>query len=289
MTRLRSDREGAARGAAPLVVLADAELALRDGLDRLFAGWGAAVGARATAYQTLLPVDALRTIDYWDNFPHLALLAAPARETGYDRLAAAAADGAFPPEVLDAAGYALPSAACYAAYLHLAGQVVPDDHKITTVATCFRRETHFEGLRRLLSFTMREIVCVGGRDAALEHLESSTRRLLDFSARLGLPLEVEVASDPFFDPNASRSVVAKLFPVKQEFVYRAPGHDAGLAIASVNFHRNFFGERCGITTGTGEAAYTSCVAFGLERWIAALTSEFGSDHAELGERLRAAA
>jgi seryl-tRNA synthetase len=277
------------RDHAALVVLNSAELALRNQLDGLFAGWGTEAGAAPMAFPSLLPVEALATIDYWDNFPHLALLATGAREDGYAKLGSAASMQSIDSDLLAPAEYALPSAACYAAYLNLSGSVVPDQHKITTVATCYRRETRFEGLRRLLSFTMREVIHVGEREAALDHLATFKARLLDFSARLGLPLEVEVASDPFFDPNASRAVIAQLFPVKQEFVFRSERHPDGLAIASVNFHRNFFAERCGITTGTGEPAFTSCVAFGLERWLSALTAQFGGDHAEIGQRLAAAA
>ncbi|HTZ44505.1 MAG TPA: hypothetical protein VMB79_11650 [Jatrophihabitans sp.] len=272
----------------PLVVLGPDELALRAELDRVFAGWGIEAGAAPMAYPTLLPVDQLTALDYWDNFPHLALLATGAAPESYGQLTAASAGG-FAPGLLAPAEYALPSAACYAAYLHLGDSVVPAAHKVTTVATCFRRESHFEGLRRLLSFTMREIVCVGEREQALAHLDAFKARLAGFAERLGLPLSIEVASDPFFDPDASRSLMAQLFPVKQEFVCRTERNPDGLAIASVNFHRNFFAERCRITTEDGELAFTSCVAFGLERWLSALTSQFGPDPVELRERVAAAA
>ena len=64
----------------------------------------------------------------------------------------------------------------------------------------------------------------------------------------------------------------KLFPQKEEMVY-----GRSLAIASLNFHRNFFGERCGIRTADGEPAFTGCVAFGIERWLHALLERFAGD------------
>jgi len=280
--------EQADRTRQPLVVLGPDELALRAELDRIFTGWGVEAGAAPMAYPALLPVDQLTTLDYWDNFPHLALLATGARQESFPELTAYSAGG-IDASLLAPAEYALPSAACYAAYLHLSDTVVPAAHKVTTVATCFRRESHFEGLRRLLSFTMREVVCVGEREQALAHIDASKARLTGFAERLGLPLSVEVATDPFFDPDASRSLMARLFPVKQEFVCRTERNPDGLAIASVNFHRNFFAERCRITTEDGELAFTSCVAFGLERWLSALTSQFGPDLGEIRQRVLEAA
>jgi hypothetical protein len=58
-------------------------------------------------------------------------------------------------------------------------------------------------------------------------------------------------------------------PVKFEFV-----SDDGTAIASVNRHRNFFGERLGIFFGD-EDAYSGCLAFGVERWVHAVLQVHG--------------
>lgn len=277
--------EATDRGSSGLAVLGPLELALRSELDRIFTSWATAAGAAPMAYQALLPVADLAALDYWQNFPQLALVAAGARNDAFGRLTAASATG-FPADLLSSAEYALPSAACYAAYLDLRNSTVPAAHLITTVATCFRRERQFEGLRRLLSFNMREIVCLGEREASLDHLATFKAKILAFADRLELPLDVEVATDPFFEPSASKSLVAKLFPVKQEFVFRSSEHPEGLAISSVNFHRNFFAERCAISTEDGAVAFTSCVAFGLERWLSAVCAQFGPPSHELVERVR---
>jgi hypothetical protein len=63
-----------------------------------------------------------------------------------------------------------------------------------------------------------------------------------------------------------------------------------LAIASVNTHRNFFGERCEIRReNSDEYAYTSCVAFGLERWLSVLLDKYDGDAQRALEAVRAAA
>jgi hypothetical protein len=43
----------------------------------------------------------------------------------------------------------------------------------------------------------------------------------------------------------------------------------GLAIASVNRHGTFFGERFHISDESGAPVHTACIAFGLDRWAAA--------------------
>ncbi|MGW7579340.1 aminoacyl--tRNA ligase-related protein [Streptomyces sp. NPDC054765] len=269
--------------AGGLAVLGPRNLGVRDALDQTFASWGTAAGADPMAYPPLLRTDDLEKLDYWKNFPHLALLAAGARHDRTEHLVAAA-PSEIPGDLLEPAQYALPSAACYAVYLDLAQQQLSAPRKITTVSTCFRREDHFDGLRRLLGFSMREVVCLGDRETVLEHVSTFKERIRLFAERLDLPLAVQPATDPFFEQDAARTLMQQLFPVKEEFVY-----GDGLAIASVNFHRNFFGERCEITQDDGSPVFTSCVAFGLERWLAALTDRFGIDCPDLPERIRAAA
>jgi seryl-tRNA synthetase len=281
----KTDHRGSTEIEGGLAVLGPEPLAVRAELDRIFASWGANAGAVEIAYPSLLRIEDLAKIDYWANFPHLALLVAGARD---DRVGELTTVGnvAIDSDLLSSAEYALPSAACYAVYLNLRGQNLATACKVTTVSTCFRRESHYDGLRRLLSFTMREIVCVGDRETVLDHVASCKARAAEFAQRLDLPLSIETATDPFFDPSASRSLVQKLFPVKEEFVFRGEPDKKGLAIASANFHRNFFGERCDIKLSDGTVAFSSCFAFGLERWLAALHERFGPSWPEILAHVR---
>ncbi|MFC5826538.1 aminoacyl--tRNA ligase-related protein [Nonomuraea insulae] len=246
---------------------------LRAALETRFTGWAAESGAAAMLYPPLVPVADLERIDYFRNFPHLALLGSGLNsETIAQYGDTGLAGSTVPATALTDPAYALPSAACYQVYFDLAGQQLDLPRQVTTVATCFRREDHYDGLRRLLGFSMREVVCVGDRDTVREHLSSYKEMLTGYLATLGLPVKVEPATDPFFESGGSggaRALMAQLFPVKEEFLYGGT-----LAIASVNFHRNFFGERCDIRTADGSPAFTGCVAFGIERWISALTTHF---------------
>ncbi|AEW96638.1 MULTISPECIES: class-II aminoacyl-tRNA synthetase family protein [Streptomycetaceae] len=263
-----------------LVILDPDRTDLLRELDRIFAGWGASAGAREILPPPLYPVSDLEKFDVYDNFPHLALAAAPLDlQTGEGR----PEQGRFAPGDLLPARLGLPHATCYGAYLYYEGTHVADDTLVTLVNRCFRNETHYSGLRRLLTFQMREIVALGAYEHTQRVIADFTARITAFAEALALPLAKEAATDPFFSNDGARALLARLSPVKYEFQLD------GLAIASVNTHRNFFGERCAIKrAGTDSYAYTGCVAFGLERWLSVLLDAHGGDAPAALEAVRAA-
>jgi hypothetical protein len=130
---------------------------------------------------------------------------------------------------------------------------------------------------------MREFVYIGGRDEAREHVELHKNWISTLLNELGLEFVIDVAQDPFYDGEASRSVLQRLDPVKWEFRVPAFDQSRSVAIASVNLHKNFFGDRCSMTY-LGESAFSSCVAFGLERWLWAF-DEYGLTLEDVNSRL----
>jgi seryl-tRNA synthetase len=259
-----------------LATLGPELVGLRNALEGRFLGWATEIGALPMLFPALIRADRLEKLDYFKNFPHLAVVASrilPHRLHAHYAQGGTVADG-IPGADLADGHYVLPSAACYNVYLHLDGTVLSGPRYVTTVATCFRNEDTFTELQRLWSFSMREIVCLGRAAEVERHLGDFKARILGFAAALGMALDIEVASDPFYQPGGSRALMQKLFPQKEELLY-----GRSLAIASLNFHRNFFGERCNIKTADGQAAFTGCVAFGLERWLHALLDRFDQNAA----------
>ncbi|CAM5423216.1 MULTISPECIES: hypothetical protein [Streptomyces] len=258
-----------------LRVLDGGQLRLLRAIDSVFRRLADGWDAPEFRFPFLMQCRDLDTFDYYDNFPHLGLAAT---RLDPERVAPLLAESGrplerIPTEVMQPTGFALPSAACYAIYVELAGTTLPAEGAMrTTLGTCFRNEDHYDGLQRLLGFSMREIVCIGPEDVAKNHLLRAKDAVQTLCAELGLDFEIEVATDPFFDKNSGKAKMQRLFPVKEEFVVN------GLAIGSVNYHRNFFGERCGIQAGDA-TAHTSCLAFGLERWVHTLTERFGGTDA----------
>lgn len=252
-----------------LLFMGSGEAGLLHRLDRTFEQWGVLDGAEAVIGAPLLPVGDLAKLDYYRNFPHQALVvnALDLKHRPDDTEATTLTS--FPPERLQDAEIALPSATCYAVYLGLQGTAV-ENRLVTLVGRCFRREEHYTGLRRLMGFHMREVVALGTREFVEAHIARFSERVLAFAEALGLTMRKEAASDPFFDGESSRALLQLISPVKHEFIVD------DLAIASVNKHRNFFGERCSIQqAGNGQPVFTSCAAFGLERWLSVLHQRHG--------------
>ena len=118
---------------------------------------------------------------------------------------------------------------------------------------------------------MREIVCVGPAAWVSSQLLVAVKRLTALASRLGLHGTWEPAEDPFFLPAAAgKALMQRVLGVKEE--YRC--HD--LALASINRHGTFFGERFSIRGDDGSPIHTACLAVGLDRWSAQLSASVNS-------------
>jgi hypothetical protein len=223
---------------------------LAEEVDGAVLAWAAGLGAAPEHHPELLTVEQLSRIDYFDSFPHLAHRVTPWLSEPAD-------------DVL-----VLTSAACYGIYFSRTGTTAADRTLLTVRQTCRRREDEYAPLRRQREFQMREVVMIGSQAAVEKHLHDGQEAIRAIADSLGVGGSFQTASDPFFRKDDPRLLHQKLFPTKQEFV-----DTSGLAIASVNAHRNFFGERCGIQLADHSHAFTGCVAFGLERWVDALTRD----------------
>ncbi|MFD0148053.1 hypothetical protein ACWGQ4_04525 [Streptomyces sp. NPDC055721] len=280
-TRSTALPDGGLKNPGPgLLTLDPVHTALLHGLDDLLTGLAARLSAPEVVGPPLLSVEGLARLDYFRNFPHLGVSAGRFTPEALDGLAA----GENPAELpLRPTGHLLPSATCYGLLLSLEGRDVGEDGlRLSATGRCFRNETHYDGLRRLWGFHMREVLYLGTKQGAVEHLEKGAEFIQELAGLLGLELTRATADDPFYDRGGSRARLMALDPVKHEF--SAPD---GTAIASVNRHRNFFGERLDIRAGAAGPAYSACVAFGVERWVHAMILAHGTPEQALA-RLRAA-
>jgi seryl-tRNA synthetase len=199
--------------------------------------------------------------------------AAPERHPvtiGVDVLARTGYLASFPHQVNFAGNRVLTPAACYHLYPAREGQKLDGPLYLTTVNTCFRRETAYVPLRRQWSFTMREIVCVGTQAEVTAFLDRARELAGALCDLAGIQITWEHATDPFYRADDPGYLMQKVAPVKFE------ARRGDLAIASVNAHHDHFGATFGIQRA-GEPAHSGCLAFGIERWLAAIFDCHGGD------------
>jgi seryl-tRNA synthetase len=242
-------------------------------IDQLFVRWAHLWSAQPYAFANMISAKELNKMGYFGSFPHLVTFAATPNQQSQDQLAKADClkeDGCLAVQGFNHIKDVLTPAACYHFYINLEGAKFDSAQYFTTIAKCFRREEEYKPLQRQSVFSMREIVCIGSAQEVMTFLEHFQILLGRFFEANALPVSFVQATDPFFDPKTSpKYLMQKLKPLKTEMVF-----DGSLAIGSINFHRNFFGETYALGRN-GKAAYSGCVAFGLERWMYALMSPYG--------------
>ncbi len=249
-------------------------------LDRLFLRWARECGADEYLFPPFIAARELSKLDYFRSFPHLVTFATTldASEENLKQFATG--------EPLNDAGEVqlavqspirevLTPAACYHFYVRFQRETLASARYVTTRATCYRREACYSPLERQWSFSMREIVCLGTAEEVKEYLARYQEKVDRFFRSIELPVEWKNATDPFFNPSRNpKYLLQKLDPVKTEMIF-----EDKLAIGSINFHRNYFGEAFEILRD-GREAFSGCVAFGLERWIYAFLSRFGLNQSD---------
>ncbi len=241
-------------------------------LDDRFLAWAKALGAQEHRFPSLIAVESLAPIAYLSSFPHLATFASCGTrdESALRTIAANAGDVRH--DLLDAPKHLLTPAACYHFYHRLAGTEIDTPVFLTTKCQCHRREEYYLPLQRQWCFEMRELVCIGDVGTIDRFTRHCAERVDTLLRELRIEATWKTATDPFFDPAADPKALAQLLePTKLELCL--PG---GLAIASSNRHRSFFGE-CYDIRLKGRPAESACVAFGLERWLFAMFETHGAD------------
>lgn len=226
-----------------------------------------------------IPLEALARADYFASFPQWLTAAShlSERPEALQAVARSAEPAHAARSALAPASAALPPAVCYHAYAALADRAVNSPTLLTAQATCWRHEgEELRPLERGWAFTMREVVCLGHPHTVAAFREWGVAEALGLAESLGLRPRVEGATDPFFAPAArGRELLQRLKALKHEVLVPIGG-GRELAIASANDHETFFGLSFGIRLTDGAPASSSCVAFGLERWLLAFLVEHGT-------------
>ncbi len=173
----------------------------------------------------------------------------------------------------------LSPAACFPVYpITAARGVAPETGYIFDVAAdCFRREPSSD-IDRLQSFRMREFVRIGAREQVMAFRSEWIDRSIGMAEQLGLPHEIQQASDPFFGIGSQILAASQIGQsAKFELLMPIRPQAQPTACMSFNYHQDYFGRCWDIKTSDGGAAHTACVAFGVDRLGVALFATHGLD------------
>ncbi|WP_054313680.1 amino acid--[acyl-carrier-protein] ligase [Mesorhizobium sp. 1M-11] len=173
----------------------------------------------------------------------------------------------------------LTPAACYPLYPTVAkrGPLPENGGLFDLQSYCFRHEPSNDPARMQL-FRMREYVRLGTPDQVMAFRNDWMERGKALMASVGLPVEIDVANDPFFG-RAGRMMKNNQRDQNLKFELLIPitSTTKPTACMSFNYHQDHFGKDWKISTADGGVAHSACVGFGLERIALALLNHHGLD------------
>lgn len=160
-----------------------------------------------------------------------------------------------------------------AACLHVFPQLFKTTLKHPRSSLVLARAMRYENAQhkfpfRTSGFHMLEFVMFGDR-VELETVRLAIRKMLERElSSLKIPGKFTVATDAFFlEKSEGARILQKMKQLKLEF--QLPVGKELIALMSINNHEEYFTDRFDIRLSKGHAASSFCVAFGLERLVAA--------------------
>ena len=234
-------------------------------------------GAETLTFPPIVARALIEKVGYMDNFPQLC--GSINSFFGNEREARALSERVHAGErwedLLAITESMLTPAACYPVYPMFSGLLREGGRLVTTMNWVYRHEPSAEPTR-LQSFRMREYIRVGTPDEVIAWRNTWLERGLALLRSLQLPVQSDVANDPFFG-RAGKIMAASQRDQRLKFEILCPviSVEKPTAICSFNWHQDHFSGSFGIRSSDGEVASTACLGFGLERVTLALIKTHG--------------
>jgi seryl-tRNA synthetase len=265
---------------------------IRTALARLVTQAAAPEAPEEISFPPLIPRHDLETVGYLKTFPHLAGSVfsfegdeSAAREQS--ELASRHEDWSSYQTITD---LVLTPAACYPVYPAIAmrGPLAAEGVMVDAGAAYVFRHEPSGDPARMQMFHQRELVRIGAQQTVQAWREHWRERAVELLSGLGLDVQLEVASDPFFG-RAGRMLAASQKSQQLKFEITAPiAGPERTAVASFNYHQDHFGEAFGIRLEDGSTAHSACLGFGLERITLALLVAHGHASGDWPQAVRGA-
>ena len=247
--------------------------------DELVSRLPEASGAEEMMFPPILPRSLIEKLGYLDNFPQLAgsvhsFMGNQAQARDLSERVNAALNWE---ELLEPTEVMLVPAACYPVYPLFSGLLADRGRLVTLLSWVYRHEPSDEPTR-LQSFRIREFVRVGKPELVLAWRDAWLQRGLALLGSLGLPVQSDVASDPFFG-RIGKIMAANQLDQRLKFEILVPviSQEKPTAVCSFNWHQDHFSSKFGIRNADQSMAHTACLGFGLERITLALLKTHGLD------------
>ena len=245
-------------------------------------------GATELTFPPIIARTMIERLGYLDNFPQLSgsIHSFFGKEQQARELSQRVHDGQRWEDLLDVTESMLIPAACYPVYPVFSGLLPEGGRLITVKGWCYRHEPSAEPTR-LQSFRMREFIRVGRPDEVEAWRDGWLQRGLALLRSLALPVQSDVANDPFFG-RAGKMMAASQREQRLKFEIMVPVISATspTAICSFNWHQEHFTATFGIRAAGEQVAHTACLGFGLERCTLALLKTHGLDPATWPDAVR---
>jgi len=237
----------------------------------------AADGAELFTFPPVIDRRVLERVGYMDSFPDLC--GAVYSFAGGDREARELSErihaGKPWGDALGMSNLVLNPAACYPLYPTLSGTLPPEGRLVTMLNWVYRHEPSPEATR-MQAFRVREFVRAGSLAQVLAWRDMWLERGVTLLCSLQLQATTEVASDPFFGRGGRMLAHSqKEQKLKYEVLIPVNCAEQPTAVCSFNYHQQHFGSTFAIQGADGQAAYSACLGFGLERVTMALFRAHG--------------
>lgn len=260
--------------------------------DSIFLKWAKELGAEEYIYPDLIDIDTLNKCKYIQQFPNSVLFASHVKEDmerieDFSSLISHRED-CLNDYFLEKPKYVCKSAVCMHVYKQFENKEINLEKplSITSIGKCKRYESlNMKKVERLLDFSMREIVLLGTEEFVLGKRKELIEKCKNLIDKLELEANIRSSNDPFFLSKYNpKTVFQKRFKLKYELNVILPQNRKELSVASFNYHNTYFSNAFNIQSRQGVPIHTSCIAFGLERFVYAYLSQKGMGECEITKR-----
>lgn len=251
-----------------------------DYFDRVFENFALELNAKKKKYPVLLPVNSYLKTGYLNNSPQYSMFCCSACENLVilKNLQEVARSGDLK-DVLAQPQFALSPSACFHTYVEYENRTLPCNDIFTFIQSVFRNEgrLNFSELGRLRDYHVREIVFIGDMDYVTTVRENIFKKTVSFLTSLDFCGNAAIATDPFVLPQMQKYKKVQLLE-ETKYEIKLNCEDAeGISVASFNLHGTAFTHPFKIRVEDCDETVTGCVGFGLERWVIAFFSQFGTN------------